>query len=355
MKSFLKLATISLLTSQCFGNAAVKNNAKNTGTLATVYTECKKPGQFVLTFDDGPNAGTTERALNVLKKNGIIGTFFVNSANYVDLVNSVEARNIVKRAYEEGHDIGSHTYQHKDLFLAMEEGSLEINVDKNNEVISSIIGRTPVFFRPPLGNGGFTKEYCTAMNIPYDMRTEQVRQYLGERGMKVIMWNADTQDWNNKGNVQNSINELAKSLNAIGKSPQNSSFITLIHDVHDYSVDVILQQVIDYVKQNGYQIVSLAECIGEAPYLDGYNPNQSTANQSTNTGATTGTMPTVNSNINTEPGMNMNVGNTNTATSTLNSNSSLGKPIDLESASIKNFINSIFTVIFLALLNTLLY
>ncbi|OUM68533.1 carbohydrate esterase family 4 protein, partial [Piromyces sp. E2] len=231
-----------------------------------VYTECKKPGQFVLTFDDGPNVGTTEKALNVLKKNGIIGTFFINSANYVDLLNSPEARNLVKQAFDEGHDIGSHTYQHKDLFIAMDENSMELNVDKNNEVINSIIGHTPVFFRPPLGNGGFTKEYCTSLNIPYDSRTEQVRQYLGDRGMKVIMWNADTQDWNNKGNVQNSINELAKSVNAPGKSPQNSSFITLIHDVHEYSVDVILQQVIDYVKQQGYQIVSLSECIGEPPY-----------------------------------------------------------------------------------------
>lgn len=266
MKSFIKRVLISLFSIQCY--------AVTTGTdgLASVYTECKKPGQFVLTFDDGPQIGTTSRCLDILKQNGIIGTFFVNSANYVDLPNNLEAQALVKRAYDEGHDIGSHTYQHKDLFLALDENSMEINVDRNNEVIKSIIGHQPVFFRPPLGNGGFTQEYCTSLNIPYDPRTETIRQYLYERDMKVIMWNADTQDWNNKGNVENSLAELGKSVEA--KNPQTSSFITLIHDVHDYSVDVILQRVIDYVKGKGYRFVSLAECIGEAPYIDGYNPNQ---------------------------------------------------------------------------------
>jgi len=361
MKSFLKLASISLLASQCLGQVyqgqtqgqvaqdqmtqdqtvqgqttqgqtTQGQTSSNSGTLASVYTECKKPGQFVLTFDDGPQIGTTLKCLDVLKQNGIIGTFFVNSANYVDLVNGAEARDIVKRAYDEGHDIGSHTFQHKDLFLAMDDGSLEINVDQNNEVIKSIIGRSPVFFRPPLGNGGFTQEYCAQYNIAYDPRTETVRQYLGER-MKVIMWNADTQDWNSKGNVQNAINELSKSVAVAGRNPQTNSFITLLHDVHEYTVDVILQQVIDYVKQQGYQFVSLAECIGEAPYQDGYNPNQPSSPSGGNTNS-----------------MNSTISN-----SSLNQSLTGNKNIDLESSSIKSFVSSIALVLLFSLINALLY
>jgi len=240
----------------------------------------------------------------------------------------------------------------------MDEGSLELNVDKNNEVINSIIGHTPVFFRPPLGNGGFTKEYCESLNIPYDPRTEQVRQYLGERGMKVIMWNADTQDWNNKGNVQNSINELAKSVNAPGKSPQNSSFITLIHDVHEYSVDVILQQVIDYVKQQGYQIVSLSECIGETPYIDGYNPNQPKSTVVSQTISNTEQSMNMNANNNgaTNSGATNN-GAINSDTSNAGQTQSLNgnKTIDLESSSIKTIVSSVFTVLLFSLLNALIY
>ncbi|KAG4087432.1 glycoside hydrolase/deacetylase [Neocallimastix lanati (nom. inval.)] len=374
MKSFFKLSLISLIATQCLsqfadttatdnivtndnvntgsisntgtiGNTGATDNTEaagntgvtgetnpsqgtsattGTGNVAAVYTECKKPGQFVLTFDDGPQIGTTARCLDVLKKNGIIGTFFINSANYVDLPNNPEAQALVKRAYEEGHDIGSHTYQHKDLFLAIQENSLEINVDKNNEMINSIIGRQPVFFRPPLGNGGFTKEYCAKMGIPYDPQTEVVREYLGERGMKVIMWNADTQDWNNKGNVDNSIAELGKSVNP--KNPQTSSFITLIHDVHEYSVDVILQRVIDYVRDKGYQFVSLAECIGEAPYIDGYNPNQPKPG-------------TTNNNI-MKPQNTQSLGN---------------EPLDLESSSIKSIAYSIIIIASITIINAFLY
>jgi len=303
------------------GAAAAASNNKTTnqtGGLATVYTECLKPGQFVLTFDDGPKMETTPKALEVLKQNGIKGTFFINSANYVDLENSAEARNLVQTVFEAGHDIGSHTYQHKDLFQAMEEGLLELNVDKNNEIIQSIIGYTPVFFRPPLGNGGFTQEYCAARNIAYDPRTEQVRKYLGERGMKVIMWNADTQDWASENNVENAINQLALSVS--GQSPQNASFITLLHDVHPYTVDVILQEVINYVRQQGYEFVSLSECIGEAPYLEGYNPNQFVAG---------------------ETGSNLIDGDE--------------EELILESSSIKNVVTSLTAVLVYSIINILLY
>jgi len=382
MKSFLKLASIALLASQCLGqlgqtqtsqlnqnsqsngmNQSVQGTATQADTnqsglgqtgqantsqtgqttqttgqtgqnisanapLAPVFTECKKPGQFVLTFDDGPNINvpSTTKCLDVLKKNGIIGTFFINSNNYVQLDINEQARAVVKRAFDEGHDIGSHTYNHESLFKSLDEGTLELNVDKNNEVIKSIIGLTPIFIRPPEGNGGFTEEYCASHGIPYDPKTETVRKYLGERGMKVIMWNADTQDWNNQGNVQNSLTELAKSVRAPGASPQTNSFITLLHDVHEYSVDVILQETIDFIKKEGYQIVSLAECLGEAPYLEGYNKN------------TPASAPTP------------------TAILNKNAGQSLGADteFDLESSSIK-IVASMASMVILAIINALLY
>jgi len=342
---------------------------------AKVYTECKKPGQFVLTFDDGPKVETTPKTLEILKKNGIKATFFINAKNYVDLVNDAAAQKVVKTVFEAGHDIGSHTYEHKDLFQAIAEGSMKLNVDDNNALIKKIIGYTPVFFRPPLGNGGFTKEYCESHGIQYDPRTEDVRKYLGERGMKVIMWNADTQDWGSEGNVQNAINTLALSVSP--RSPKDSSFITLLHDVYPYTVDVILPEVISYIKKQGYKFVSLSECIGEAPYREGSNPHQKLGGGSVNvsddtsaaepTDATNVTATNTTTVASTTVIAATNAANLTDAATDVNNLNNLSQQqpqqqpqqtsldIEADSSSMKSMIASLSAVIVLSLINALLY
>ena len=65
--------------------------------------------KIALTFDDGPNGKTTERILKVLQENDAKATFFMvgNRINtYPDTV---------KKVYESGSEIASHTYSHFDL------------------------------------------------------------------------------------------------------------------------------------------------------------------------------------------------------------------------------------------------
>lgn len=59
-----------------------------------------------LTFDDGPNRKYTPKILDILKKHGVKACFF--------LVGKMIKKNpdIVMRIFEEGHDIGNHTYTH---------------------------------------------------------------------------------------------------------------------------------------------------------------------------------------------------------------------------------------------------
>lgn len=237
--------------------------------LAPVYTECTQPGKVALTFDDGPNPLVTPTILDILKANNIKATFFVNGINYGDLENNQASKDMLIRAYEEGHIIGSHTFYHKDCFLALDDGSLEENIVKLKQTVKSIIGHEPVFFRPPNGSGGFTKEYCTRGGIPYDPRTEQVRAFLGEHQMKIIMWNADTQDWKYRQDFQGSLSEFDKTFKSPGNSPSTSSFISILHDVHQTTAEFILPKLIEHIKAEGYEFVSMSECIGEAPYTDG--------------------------------------------------------------------------------------
>ena len=56
-----------------------------------------------LTFDEGYEAGYTEKILEVLKQNDVKATFFI-TAHYLNT-----QEDLVKRMLEEGHEVGNHT------------------------------------------------------------------------------------------------------------------------------------------------------------------------------------------------------------------------------------------------------
>jgi peptidoglycan/xylan/chitin deacetylase (PgdA/CDA1 family) len=76
-----------------------------------VITSCKVPGTVAMTFDDGPYKFTNQ-LLDQLKDAGVKATFFVNGHNIGDIY---QYDWVVKRAYNEGHQIASHTWSHADL------------------------------------------------------------------------------------------------------------------------------------------------------------------------------------------------------------------------------------------------
>ncbi|MCA9627822.1 MAG: polysaccharide deacetylase family protein, partial [Myxococcales bacterium] len=64
-------------------------------------------GEVVLTFDDGPTVNHTPRVLKLLERHGYAATFFLVGKN----VRS-NTYHLVQRMLEQGHTIGSHSYNH---------------------------------------------------------------------------------------------------------------------------------------------------------------------------------------------------------------------------------------------------
>jgi len=244
---------------------------------APVYTSCVNPGQVAFTFDDGPNPATTSKVLKFLKDNNIVGTFFINAenkertdSNIYNLITNQESIDIVKRTVQEGHYIGSHTFYHKDLFEGLDDGTMEMNIDTMTDKIQEIIGAKPVFFRLPKGNGGYDFDEEDPVNGP---KNEKIQKYLGASGFKIIMWGADTRDWENKENVEADIAELNKHMSPEKASPEKDSFIILMHDIYDTTADLALPRVYEYVTNLGYKVVSLVECLGmTSAYQDNVEP-----------------------------------------------------------------------------------
>jgi peptidoglycan/xylan/chitin deacetylase (PgdA/CDA1 family) len=71
-----------------------------------ILERCVIPGTVALTFDDGPFVYTSD-LLELLSAYGARSTFFLNGQNKGSFHGDAA---VVRRIFEEGHQIGSHTY-----------------------------------------------------------------------------------------------------------------------------------------------------------------------------------------------------------------------------------------------------
>ncbi len=96
-----------------------------------------------LSFDDGPNTTTTLHMLEVLKKHGVKGSFFVIGQNI-----NPESEKAMKACVEYGCDIQNHSWTHSFMSkLSAEE--IRGEIARTTEIIEKVAGKTPEFFRPP--------------------------------------------------------------------------------------------------------------------------------------------------------------------------------------------------------------
>ena len=79
-----------------------------------------------LTFDDGPNDNVTPIVLDILKEENVKASFFV-IGKYVE-----KYPNVVKRAYEEGHYIANHGYDHNNNNLYKSSSSFIDEITKTD-------------------------------------------------------------------------------------------------------------------------------------------------------------------------------------------------------------------------------
>ncbi|KAK3831549.1 MAG: carbohydrate esterase family 4 protein [Linnemannia gamsii] len=214
---------------------------------AIVIRTCTVPNSFAVTFDDGPGTFTNE-LLDYLDIKQIKVTFFVNGFNYNDINDPVISAT-VKRAYAAGHQIASHTWSHADL--GTPATNIEEEMTKLDNVLKILIGKRPVYMRPPYGN-----------TCPSSL------EYLGQHGYKVINWNVDTDDWQHPLDFK--LNFRAYT-NALQSNTAGKSFISLQHDAEPGTAQVFSKLAIEYVLSKGFNIMPVGQCLGdpiEAWYRD---------------------------------------------------------------------------------------
>jgi len=100
------------------------------------------PNQVAITFDDGPDPQWTPKILDILKREHATATFFL-------IGKEAESYNsLTERIYNDGHEIGNHTYTHPDI-SNLSDFFVELEINLTERLFASRLGIRTILFRPP--------------------------------------------------------------------------------------------------------------------------------------------------------------------------------------------------------------
>lgn len=129
-------------------------------------------GYVGLTFDDGPS-GNTSALLNALRQNGLRATMFNTGQN------AAASPSLVAAQAGAGMWVANHSYTHPHL-TQLGAAQVESEISRTQQAIANAGGGTPRLFRPPYGETNAT-----------------VQSVASRYGLTQIIWDVDSQDWNN--------------------------------------------------------------------------------------------------------------------------------------------------------------
>ncbi|TFK16941.1 carbohydrate esterase family 4 protein, partial [Coprinopsis marcescibilis] len=200
-----------------------------------IVASCTVPNTVALTFDDGPWVYLNDIA-TTLKNANATGTFF-----FIGCIYDEGGVNRVKFAYENGHQVASHTWSHKDL---AQLGWDQINDElwRIDDALMKIVGVTPAIMRPPYGSFN-----------------DQVVQAVRSRSQTLVIWDFESADSIAGASAENSKNQYDQ---VIGRHP--NTILTLNHETS--GEHQVLPYAIQKLQAAGYRLVSVAECLGIQPY-----------------------------------------------------------------------------------------
>lgn len=231
-EAVLKVNSKGELTPVATGTAKIKATAYNGVSAECEISVVEKPyyirtnldpekPMIAFTFDDGPNAETTNRILDAFEKNNASCTFFIVGNRTFRDANE----KCVKRMVEKGFQLGNHTYDHLHYGSEVTINDITKCVDRLN----AISGHGPTAFRP---TGGFLSDIIKS-----------------NCGAPIILWNIDTEDWKCRDGDKLYYRILDEA---------KDGGIVLMHDIYPttaYAVEWVIPKLI----QNGYQVVNVAE------------------------------------------------------------------------------------------------
>ena len=218
----------------------------------SVYSDIKQPiyrvqkdeKEISITFDiNWAEEEHLYEILEILKSNDVKATFFIMGGwvNY-----SEENREKLIKIYEEGHEIGNHSYIHP-IFTNITENKMKEEIEKTENVFLEVLGEKSTLFRFPSG--------------AYDDKSIGIVESMG---YKCIQWDVDSVDWKGES--------AEKEYRRVMDNVQNGS-ILLFHNNSKYTEEN-LKRIIPELKEEGYEFKPVGDLILDGNYSINGNGEQ---------------------------------------------------------------------------------
>ena len=219
--------TITYEVTDLSGNVS---SVKRTVKVIEKPAQSSKPGVIYLTFDDGPNEGTTNVILDILKEENVKATFFVTGKG---------PDYLIQREYNEGHTVGLHTYSHNYQSVYSSANNYYQDLYQIQNRVKNLTGYESKIIRFPGGSSNTVSKKYSSGIMTY------LTKDVVNKGFKYYDWNISSGDAGETTSSSGVYNNVIKSLS------KNRSNIILMHDIKPYTRDA-LRDIINYGKNNGY-------------------------------------------------------------------------------------------------------
>ena len=177
-----------------------------------------------LTFDDGPNPTVDSRILDALSAHNAHATFF--AAGY--RIN--EYPDTILQIYNQGSEIGNHTYSH-DRLTDLNASGISSELARTDQLIADITGARPDLIRPP--EGSYNARVKSTVDRP------------------LVLWSIDTRDWETKS--------AASTISSVLNNVQDGDII-LMHSLYT-STAAACETIIPELAARGYKMVTVSELL----------------------------------------------------------------------------------------------
>jgi peptidoglycan-N-acetylglucosamine deacetylase len=228
-------------------NTIVANNYETLPSSYRIFQMGALPRKIALTFDDGPDTQFTPKILDILKEKKAPATFFVIGSGAND------ALGLIRREYDEGHEIGNHTYTHP-RWNEISRTQIDVELNVTERLLISTLGVKSLLFRPPYGIDHQPETADEVAQLP-------IAQSMG---YLIVGARIDPHDWGEPGGVPPAAASVIVQR-VLEQAQTNTGNIVLLHDGggdRSHTVEA-LPKIIDGLRADGFQIVPVAELVGQ--------------------------------------------------------------------------------------------
>jgi peptidoglycan/xylan/chitin deacetylase (PgdA/CDA1 family) len=187
--------------------------------------------EIVVTFDDGPMAGSTPQILDILGRECIRATFFM-------IGNRAQANpQLVVRARDGGHTLGSHSFSHKNLDTLSPDVAMA-DIRRGYEAVEAAAF-----------GAGKSEEHARLFRFPSYKSTPELTSFVRSHRGIIAGWDLSSEDW--RGQAPEVTMERVRRL-----LDRRDRGVLSLHDNQKNTV-ALLPMVVAELRNRGMRVVHL--------------------------------------------------------------------------------------------------